>query len=131
MVLKSIRYCVGVFIFAGTSLSLAATATIPLKSNPSYYLTTLTGDLVFTCNADVPKSTTRKCHVSGDSEWVPLLATESDTPSKEFGIAKLDDGQLHWTYLGRPIYSTASAPGAPHPWRRKGHKAIFRSGGGI
>ncbi len=108
------------------STSYGATSSVPLKSNPFGYFTTLEGDVVFTCNKDVPKSPTRVCHVDSDPDWTPLLATDHDSPGGYFNIAKLDDGQLHWTYRGRPVYVAAPLKGRGSPWKRPGHRALWR-----
>ncbi|MGA2549748.1 MAG: hypothetical protein ABSF50_06330 [Burkholderiaceae bacterium] len=103
-----------------------ADSSIPLKSNSFGYFTTLNGEVVFTCNKDVPKSTTRNCHVDSDPGWTPLLANDADKPGGLFGIAKLDDGQLHWTYRGKPIYIAAPVAGKKSPYKMAGHKALWR-----
>jgi len=126
MLVKSVRYLVGLVAVFFCLASYADPASVPLKTNAFGYLTTLDGAIVFTCNKDVPKSATRTCLVDPDPTFTPLLATDQDHAGGYFAIAKLDDGQLHWTYRGRPVYVAAGPAPKKSPWKRPGYKALWR-----
>jgi len=40
-----------------------------------------------------------------DAQWQPFLATANDQPIGSWGIARLDDGRLQWTYKGMKLYT--------------------------
>jgi predicted lipoprotein with Yx(FWY)xxD motif len=126
MLKQSTRHLVGLLALLACAASFAGQPSVPLKTNAYGYSTTLDGNVVFTCTKDVPKSTTRTCHLDSDPDWTPLLATEQDVPGGLFGVVKMDDGQLHWTYRGRPVYIAAPPKDRKSPWKRPGHKAIWR-----
>jgi predicted lipoprotein with Yx(FWY)xxD motif len=123
---SSLRRLVALTALLVCTSGIAGTSSVPLKSSPFGYFTTLSGDIAFTCDKDVPNSKTRSCHIDPDPQWSPLLAADNDTPGGEFGIAKLDDGKLHWTYRGRPVYIAGDRTERKAPWKRTGHQAIWR-----
>lgn len=40
-----------------------------------------------------------------DAQWQPFLATANDKPIGSWGIARLEDGRLQWTYKGMKLYT--------------------------
>lgn len=40
-----------------------------------------------------------------DAQWQPFLATANDKPIGSWGVARLEDGRLQWTYKGMKLYT--------------------------
>jgi predicted lipoprotein with Yx(FWY)xxD motif len=61
------------------------------------------------------RDTTGKSACNGPcaTNWPPLMATASDSPSGEWTVVTRDDGSRQWAYRGKPVYYWAkdSKPG--------------------
>ena len=44
------------------------------------------------------------CYGKCATNWPPLLAEDDAKAEDDFGLAQRSDGQMQWTYYGKPLY---------------------------
>ena len=44
------------------------------------------------------------CYDKCAANWPPLLADDGAKAEDDFGLAQRTDGQMQWTYYGKPLY---------------------------
>ena len=62
------------------------------------------GMTLYTFDRDTKGSGKSVCNGPCATNWPPLMAGASDTPSGDWSIVVRDDGARQWAYKGQPVY---------------------------
>ena len=88
-------------------LAVLLTACASLHSQPAKVadgvLTNGQGMTLYTFDRDAGGKSA--CNGPCATNWPPLLASDSDRASGDYGIISRDDGKKQWTYKGKPLYT--------------------------
>ena len=67
-------------------------------------LTGPNGMTLYTFDKDMMGAGTSVCNGACASNWPPLIATDADRPTGDYGVIARDDGRKQWTLKGKPLY---------------------------
>ena len=62
------------------------------------------GMTLYTFDKDTSGSGKSVCNGPCASNWPPLMAADSDTPSGDYSVVTRDDGKKQWAVKGKPLY---------------------------
>ena len=102
-------------VFAAALLSVAVAQAAGVR-------TAKNGMTVYTYDKD--KGSVPSCYGFCADFWPPYLATKGDKAGKHWSLVKRKNGDLQWTYQGKPLYFYASdkkqgdmkGDGSGHVW---------------
>ena len=60
------------------------------------------GMTLYTFDKDTPGKSV--CNGPCATNWPPLMAADTDTPSGDYSIVTRDDGKKQWALKGKPLY---------------------------
>jgi predicted lipoprotein with Yx(FWY)xxD motif len=62
------------------------------------------GMTLYTFDRDAVGSGKSACNGPCATNWPPLMASASDSPSGEWTVVTRDDGSRQWAFRGKPVY---------------------------
>ena len=96
--------------FIQRTLSILALSSSMLGTAMAAPPTQVAGDVVvgangmtlYTFDKDTPGKSV--CNGPCATNWPPLMAADTDTPSGDYSIVTRDDGKKQWALKGKPLY---------------------------
>ncbi len=103
--LASVAAIAALVLAACSSMGGMGMSDMPAKKAADGTLTNSAGMTLYTFDKDAAGKSA--CNGPCATNWPPLMATGSPSPSGDWTLVTRDDGSKQWAYKGKPLYTWA------------------------